>query len=301
MTSTINCSADEERGSLHPVCAERSQFAGDCISTVIAPTASWRFVDLRELWKYRELLYFLTWRDLKVRYKQTALGAGWAILQPLIAMVVFTVFFGRFGGMAERVNGPYTVFVLSALLPWTFFANTVTQGALSLLANGQMVSKVYFPRLLVPFSAACGNLVDLVVALLASFGILLYQGFAPRPGFLALPFLIADAIVAAIGVATLLAALVVEYRDFRQVIPFVMQIWMFVSPVIFPMDVIPQKWRTLYALNPIVGVISGFRSALMGQAFCWFEITVSLLSAVAILLVALVYFSRVERRLADII
>jgi lipopolysaccharide transport system permease protein len=247
------------------------------------------------------LLYFLTWRDLKVRYKQTVLGAGWAILQPLAAMVVFTVFFGRFGGMAHKVQGPYTIFVLSALLPWTFFANSVTQGAQSLLANGQMVTKVYFPRLLVPFSAVCGNLVDLGVALLASVGFVLYYGCWGWSGVVALPLFTLAATVTALGVATILAALVVAYRDFRHVVPFLVQIGVFVSPVAFPLDVIPQKWRMAYALNPMVGVISGFRSALLGQAFSWREITVSLLSATVLLLAGLVYFRSVERRLTDII
>jgi lipopolysaccharide transport system permease protein len=275
--------------------------AGESVVTVILPPAGWRFVDLRELWKYRELLYFLTWRDLKVRYKQTALGAGWAILQPLAAMVVFTVFFGRFGGMAQKVDGPYTIFVLSALLPWTFFANSVAQGAQSLLTNGHMVTKIYFPRLLVPFSAVCGNLVDLGVALLASLGFLVYYGCASWTGMFALPLFVLAAAISATGTATLLAALVVAYRDFRHVVPFLVQIGVFISPVAFPLSVIPQKWRIVYALNPVVGVISGFRSAMTGQEFPWVEILVSSLSALVVLFVGLVYFRSVERQLADII
>ena len=269
--------------------------------TVIEPTSGWRLMNVRELWKYRELLYFLTWRDVKVRYKQTVLGAAWAIIQPVMTMVVFSIFFGKFGGMDKHVEGAYQVFIYAALLPWTFFANSVSQSGQSLISSSNLVSKVYFPRLFIPLSAVGGGLVDFAISLGVMFCLMVGYGVSFSARLLLLPLFTLGTILAAVGVGALLSALVVAYRDFRYVIQFLVQLWMFASPVAYPLDVVPERWRLLYSLNPMVGMISGFRSSILGEPWSPGCLTVSALSTLLLLAAGTMYFRRVERRFADII
>ncbi len=271
--------------------------------TIIRPSTGWVAVNLAQLWSYRELLYFLVWRDVKVRYKQTVLGAAWAILQPAMTMVVFTVFFGRLGGMADRLPAdlPYSVFVYASLLAWTLFSAIVSQASLSMVLSGNMISKIYFPRLLVPLSTAGTALVDFVLSLGLMAVLMAVNSVLPTWNLLLLPLFVAGTVMAAIGVGTLSCALVVAYRDFRYVVPFVVQLWMFASPVPYPLSVIPPEWRPLYSVNPVVGMISGFSSCLLGQPFEWGCIGISFVSTLIVLAVGLFYFRQVERRFADII
>ena len=272
------------------------------VITIIEPRSGWRAINFRELWRYRDLLYFLAWRDVKVRYKQTVLGAAWAVLQPFMTMVVFSVFFGRLGGMDAKVpDVAYELFVYAGILPWTFFAAAVTQSSQSLLANSNLISKVFFPRLIVPCSSIGAGLVDFAV----SFGVMLVlmavYGIGLSVNLAMIPCLVVGTVIAALGVGTLLAALTVEYRDFRYVVPFLVQLWMFASPVAYPLEVIPPDWRLVYSLNPMAGLISGFRSAFLGQPFHWDCLAVSMLVAFASSAFGAAYFRRVERRFADIV
>jgi lipopolysaccharide transport system permease protein len=267
----------------------------------IEPPGSWQTVNLAELWRYRELLFFFVWRDIKVRYKQTVLGALWAIIQPLAATALFTVFFGRLGGMAKQVAAPYPLFIYVGLQPWTFFANGVTMAANSVVGSGNMISKVYFPRLIIPAAAIASGLLDFVIAFAFMLVLMAIYGVYPALPFLTVPLFTLGIVVCAAGTGILLAALIVTYRDFRYVITFMVQLWMFATPVLYPLERIPAKWRLLYAANPMVGMIGGFRAAVLGGPFPQGEILVSTLSAVVILVVALQYFAQVERRFADII
>jgi lipopolysaccharide transport system permease protein len=267
----------------------------------IEPPGSWQTVNLAELWRYRELLFFFVWRDIKVRYKQTVLGAAWAILQPLAATGLFTVFFGRLGGMSKQVTGPYALFIYVGLQPWTFFANGVTTAANSVVGSGNMISKVYFPRLIIPAAAIASGLLDFAIAFAFMLVLMAVYGVYPGLPFLTLPLFTAGIIVSAAGTGILLAALIVTYRDFRYVVAFLVQLWMFATPVLYPLDVIPARWRLLYATNPMVGMISGFRAAVLGGPFPLDAILVSATSALVIFVVALQYFTQVERRFADII
>jgi lipopolysaccharide transport system permease protein len=268
---------------------------------VIRPTRGWRSVDLRELWAHRELLYFLAWRDIKVRYKQTVLGAAWAIIQPVTTMLVFTLFFGKLGGLQKQTSVAYPIFVYAALLPWQFFATSVSQSGQSLIAGAHLISKVYFPRLLIPFATLGAPLVDMAISSCVMALLMIWYGVPLTLSALALPLFLLGTIVAVVGVGTLLAALAVAYRDFRHVVPFLVQIWMFSSPVLYPFERVPERWRLAYALNPMAGLISGYRSALLGEEFHWAAIGVSLGVAVALFFVGTVYFVRVERRFADIV
>ncbi|MSR59769.1 MAG: ABC transporter permease [Planctomycetaceae bacterium] len=267
---------------------------------VIRPTAGWRSINFGELWRSRELLFFLIWRDVKVRYKQTVFGAGWAIFQPVMTTIVFNVVFGKFGKMAESVELPYPVFLYAALLPWTFFAGAVSQGGISLIQSRQMISKIYFPRLLIPFSAVGGQSVDFAISFLVMVGMMVWFGVAPSLNLLLLPVLVVGTIVAALGASTLLASLSITYRDFRYVIPFMIQLWMFACPVPYDISRVPQEWLLLYALNPMAGMVDGFRSALLGQPFHWSVLGVSFASTGILFIAGLAYFRRVERRFADI-
>jgi lipopolysaccharide transport system permease protein len=246
-------------------------------------------------------LYFLVWRDIKVRYKQTVLGALWAILQPLATMVIFAVFFGRLGGLSQHVDGAYSVFVYAALLPWTFLANSVTQAGNSVVGSGNLISKVYFPRLLIPLAAVIGGLVDFVIAFAVMLALMAANGVAVTWHVVALPVFVIGTIATAIGVGTLLAALVVAYRDFRYVTSFLVQLWMFASPVVYPLSVIPDQFQLAYALNPMVGMIDGFRAAVLGEPFHTGPILVSYAAAVLLLALGIQYFVQVQRRFADII
>jgi len=269
--------------------------------TVIQPGTGWQGFGVAELWSYRELLYFLVWRDVKVRYKQTVLGVAWAVIQPLFTMLIFTVVFGTIGGLDRRVQAPYPVFAYAGILLWAFFSGAVTQSAQSLIASSHLISKVYFPRLIIPIAAVGGELVDLGISCLMMFGLVLGHGLPLTTRALLLPLFIGASLLAALGVGTLLSALTVAYRDFRYVTGFLIQTWMFVSPVAYPLEVIPPRWQLVYALNPMVGPISGCRSALLGEAFQWGPIAVSAAAAFLLFLLGTAYFRRVERRFADIV
>ncbi|MFQ3580715.1 MAG: ABC transporter permease [Chloracidobacterium sp.] len=265
----------------------------------IAPSRGWTAIKLGELWAYRELLYFLIWRDVKVRYKQTVLGAAWAILQPLFTMVVFSVFFGRLAGIPSE-GVPYPLFALAALIPWTFFANALGQSSNSLVNSAHLIAKVYFPRLVIPLASVLGGLVDLAIACLILVPMLLYYGIMPGWQVIWLPGLVGLATVTALGVGLWASALNVEYRDVRHVIPFLTQIWMFSTPVVYPSSLVPDRWRLLYHLNPMSGVVDGFRWALLGTgAPPGLPLLVSGAAALGLLLTGAFYFRRMEKTFAD--
>jgi len=267
---------------------------------VIEPRSGWVAIGWRELWEYRELLGFLVWRDIKVRYKQTVLGASWAVLQPLATMGVFTLLFGRLAKMPSD-GLPYPLFAFAALLPWTFFANAVSTSASSLVGNTQLIGKVYFPRLLIALSSIGTGLVDLAVALAVMFGMVMFYGVGVTWHIAVLPGLLLITVLAAAGVGSALAALCALYRDVRYVVPFLLQLWMFASPVIYPLSLIPAEWRWLFYLNPLVGVIDGFRSSMLGLPFAWTPILWSCGVSVTSAWLGLSYFRRIERRVADLI
>jgi lipopolysaccharide transport system permease protein len=271
------------------------------VITVIEPTHGWRTVDLRALWRYRELLYFLAWRDVKVRYKQTALGAAWALLQPLGAMAIFTLFFGRL--LSIPSDGiPYPVFAYAALLPWTYFANATTNASSSLVANANLISKVYFPRLVVPIAGVLPGLVDLAIGLVLMVGLMALFGIAPTLALLLVPVFVLLALATAVGVGVWLSALDVQYRDVRYAVPFAMQVWMFATPVVYPASIVPPQYQALYGLNPMAGVVTGFRWALLGGAPPSPQLLlVSAIGSLVLLGTGLLYFRRVERRFADVV
>ena len=255
---------------------------------------------LKELWAYRELLYFLTWRDVKVRYKQTALGAAWAILQPLFMMVIFTIFFGRIAGVATGTV-PYALFALAGLVPWTFFSNSVTASSNSLVGSANLITKVYFPRLIVPAAAMLAGLVDFLLAFVLLIVLMIYYRMAPTTNLLFLPGLVLMTAVFSLGVGTWMSALNVKYRDVRFALPFLIQLWLFVSSVILPSSSIPQKYRWLLWFNPMSGIIEGYRSSLFGLPFDWTSIVIAAVLSVVVLAFAIYSFNRVERSFADII
>jgi lipopolysaccharide transport system permease protein len=255
---------------------------------------------LREVWEQRELLAFLTWRDVRVRYKQTALGAAWAVLQPALTMLVFSVFFGRLAGVPSD-GVPYPVFAYCGLLPWQLFAFALNGAAQSLTANERLVTKVYFPRLVLPLSAVLAGLVDFVVAFALLVPLMLFYGVRPGPAIVLLPACIALAVATAIAVGLGLCALNVRFRDVRYALPFLTQFWMFATPIAYPGSLVPERWRAWLGLNPMAGVVEGFRYALLGTPapgpLVWVSAGVVLLA----LLASLLYFLRVERAFADII
>lgn len=268
--------------------------------TVIRPSRGWRSLDLKELWAYRELLWVLTERDIKVRYKQTALGAAWALIQPVMLMVVFSIFFGRLAGMPSD-GLPYPIFAYTALLPWTFFANSLSSSAGSVVGSAHLVSKVYFPRLIIPLASIGSWLLDFLIATLVLFGLMAYYGIGLSENLLMVPLLLLAIVFAALGAGTLLAALTVAYRDFRYVIPFLLQFWMFATPVLYPSSLVPEAWRWVLNLNPMAGLIEGFRSAFLGRPFDLGALGVSLGVATVMFVIGIAYFEKVERRFADII
>ena len=267
----------------------------------IEPAGSWQGLALTELWRYRELLYFFVWRDIKVRYKQTVLGALWAILQPVATTVLFTVFFGRLGGMSKQVSGSYSLFVYVGLSLWTFYANAVSLAANSLVGSSHLISKVYFPRLLIPIAAILSGLLDFAIAFAFLLVLMAVYHVAPSPQILLLPLFVLGTIVVAAAAGTLFSALIVSYRDFRYVITFVVQIWLFATPVLYALDIIPPQWRLLYGLNPMVGMIVGFRSSILGGPMPGALIAAAFAGAAVLLAFALRYFTTVERRFADVI
>jgi len=258
-------------------------------------------LDLAELWDYRELLFFFVWRDVKVRYKQTVLGAAWAIIQPLITTFAFTILFGRFGGMAKQVPGPYALYVFVGMLPWTFFSNAVGAASNSLIGSSHLISKVYFPRIIVPVAAIAVGLADFAVSFAVMLLMMAFYGVPPTWSILLLPLFLLGTIVAAAGAGVLFAALIVTYRDVRYIMSFVMQLWLFATPVLYNLEIIPQKWHTLYALNPMAGMIAGFRTSVLGGPFPQRVILISTLSAAVLFAGGVRYFLQVERRFADVI
>ena len=270
--------------------------------TIIEARPGWKFIDLKEMWRYRELLYFLVWRDVKVRYKQTVLGALWAILQPLATMVVFSLFFGR---LAKLPTGevPYPLFVFAGLLPWTFFSNAVTAAGGSVVGDQNLVTKVYFPRLFIPLGTVGAGLVDFAIAMCVLVGLMLWYGVVPGIGMLAMPFLTVALLAAALGVGVLLSALTVAYRDFRHVVPFMVQLWMFATPCIYMRteSFLSPRWNAVLPLNPVFGIIKNFRSAALNEPFDWYSLSISIAVAIMFLVVGSLYFRRVERSFADII
>jgi len=255
---------------------------------------------LAELWRYRELLYFLTLRDVKLRYKQTLLGAAWAILQPLCAMLLFTLVFSRLARLPSD-NIPYPLFAYAGLVPWTFFSNAITNAANSLVGSTSLVTKVYFPRLIIPAAPVLAGLVDLGIALLLLVPLLIYYRITLTWQLLFLPVFICLATLLAFGVGMLLAALNVKYRDIRYALPFLVQLWLFASPVIYPLSITPPKWKWVFTLNPMTGIIEGTRSSLFGLPFDWTAIGVSLVVALFVIALAAYFFRRVEDGFADVI
>jgi ABC-type polysaccharide/polyol phosphate export systems, permease component len=268
---------------------------------ILTPPHGWRLRRCFDLWTFRELVYFLAWRDVKVRYKQTVLGAAWAVLQPLMTMVVFTVFFGRLGRMEQFSNLPYPVIVFSALLPWQFFSQAVVQSGQSLVGSANLISKVYFPRLAIPLAVVGGTLVDFGISFVVMFALMLFYGVAPGWGLLLLPVLVALTLLAVLGVGSLLSSLTVAYRDFRYVAPFLIQLWFFACPVAYPLQIVPEAYRQLYAINPMAGIIEGYRSALLGQPIAWDLLAISGAASLCVFAIGIAYFLRVERRFADIV
>jgi lipopolysaccharide transport system permease protein len=270
--------------------------------TRIRPASGWTSLRLEELWEYRELLGFLTWRDVKVRYKQTALGVAWAFLQPLTTMVLFSIFFGRLAKVPSD-GIPYALFSYAALVPWIFFANGLTQASSSVLANTRLITKVFFPRMVIPIAAVLAGTVDLVIMFGSLLGLEAYFGFRPAAiGLVFLPILIAVALATALGAGFWFSALNVKYRDVQYALPFLMQCWMFATPIAYPSSLLPEPWRTVYALNPMVGVIEGFRWALLSRGPAPFVILlISTGVSAALLISGAFYFRRVERGFADII
>ncbi len=269
-------------------------------TVIIEPSGPWPRIDLRELWAYRNLFLFLVWRDIKVRYAQTVLGAGWAILQPMLAMVVFTVIFGNFAKIPSD-GVPYPVFSLAALVPWIYFSTALTTASNSLIANPNLITKVYLPRLVIPLAPVLAGLVDFAIALVILFAMMLAFGIVPSSGVAVLPILVLIMMMAAAGIGCLLAALNVQYRDVKHIVPFLVQVLMFASPIVYPMSLVPEAYRVAYALNPMAGVIEGFRSVLLGtNSISWSLLSVSAVSSVVFLTIGALYFRRMERVFADV-
>jgi lipopolysaccharide transport system permease protein len=268
--------------------------------TVITPPKKWVPIDLHELWNYRELIYSFTWRDVKIRYKQTALGFLWAIIQPLFMMIIFTIFFGGLAKIPSE-GVPYPLFVLAALLPWTLFAEGLTRSTASMVTNSSIMTKVYFPRLVMPISGILSPLVDFVVSFSILIIMMAYFGYMPTINVIFLPLFILLALATSLGVGLWLSALNVLYRDFQYTVPFIIQLWMFASPVVYSSTLIPEQFRFLYGLNPMAGVIEGFRWALLGTTPPGGMILVSTGVVVFLLVGGLFYFKRMEQYFADVV
>jgi len=267
----------------------------------IQPSRGWISLKLRELWEYNELLYFLTWRDIKVRYKQTVLGGAWAIIQPFFTMVIFSLFFGRLAKIPSD-GIPYPIFSFAALVPWTFFANGLTQSSNSLVGSANLIKKVYFPRLVVPISSVISGGIDFLIAFVVLLVMMFYYGILPTSNIIYLPSLILLAFVTSLGVGLWLSAMNVQFRDVRYAVPFLVQAWMFASPIAYPSSLLSEPWRTIYALNPMVGVVEGFRWALLGTKTAPGPIiAVSSLAAIVILISGAFYFRRMEKTFADVV
>jgi lipopolysaccharide transport system permease protein len=269
--------------------------------TIISPSQGWVPLNLGEVRAYHELLYFLVWRNIKIRYKQTVLGGAWAIIQPFLTMVVFSIFFGRLAGIPSD-GVPYPIFAYTALVPWTFFANALSQASNSLLEQERLITKIYFPRLLLPLAAVLSGLLDFAISFLILIGMIVWYGLTPTPSILLVPFFVLMATLTAFGGGLWLSALNVQYRDVRYVIPFLVQFWLFVSPIAYPSSLVPEPWRVFYGLNPMAGVVEGFRWALLGNTpIPMVLLGVSSFVVLAVLVGGLYYFRRMEENFADVI
>jgi lipopolysaccharide transport system permease protein len=267
----------------------------------IEPSRGWVSLRLRDLWEHRELLYFLVWRDVKVRYKQTVIGAAWAILQPLLTMMMFTVIFGHLAKIPSE-SLPYPIFAYTALLAWTYFSSAMNRSANSLLGDANLIEKVYFPRLIIPLAGVAAPLVDFFFGFLALVGMMLWYGITPTWSVLTLPLFLLLALLTALAVGLWLSPLNVRYRDVGYTIPFLIQIWMYASPVVYPVSLVPERWRLLYSLNPMVGVIEGFRWALLGKATAATgAMGVSALAVLMLVWGGAAFFKRAERTFADVV
>ncbi|MBM3129920.1 MAG: ABC transporter permease [Chloroflexi bacterium] len=268
---------------------------------VIEPTRGLASLKLRELWEYRELLYFLVWRDVKVRYKQTALGVAWVVLQPLVATLIFTVVFGN---LARIPSGdlPYPLFAFSALLPWQYFAGALTRSGTSLVNSAHLITKIYFPRLIIPLAGILNGLIDFGISFLVLIVLMLYYGVVPGWAIVTLPLFLLMAIATALGVSLWLSALGVQYRDVNQLLPFLVQVWMYATPVVYPATLFPERWRPLLGLNPMAGVVEGFRWALTGSGDAPGPMLLISIAVVLVLLVSgLIFFRNTERTFADVV
>jgi len=269
----------------------------------IEPSRGWGSLELRNLWEYRELFYFLVWREVKVRYKQTVIGAAWAMIQPLMTMIIFTVVFSHFVRVPSD-GIPYPIFAYTGLLPWTYFSSAINRTGNSLLADANLIRKVYFPRLILPLSAVTAPAVDFLFSLAVLAGMMMWFRIAPTWGVLALPFLLLLALLTALAVGLWLSPLNAQYRDVTHIIPFLVQVWMYACPVIYPVSLVPEKWRVLYSLNPMVGVIEGFRWALLGKENSAIGLTAMAVSALVVVMLlcgGVNFFKRMERSFADIV
>jgi lipopolysaccharide transport system permease protein len=282
-----------------PIGEAKPAIIGDLVR--IRPSSGWCSLNLAELWRYRELLWFLATRDIKLRYKQTVLGVAWAVIQPLFTMIVFSIFFGQLGGIPSE-GIPYPLFALCALLPWQLFAYALTQSSNSVVSEQRLITKVYFPRLIVPISSVLSGLMDFGVAFLLLLAMMAWYRVTPGWAVLTVPLFVLLAVAAALAVGLWLAALNVQYRDFRYTIPFLTQFWMFASPVAYPSSLVPRAWRSLYGLNPMAGVIEGFRWALVNKEDpSWGLLAVSAAAVVVLLTGGLFYFRRTEKTFADVV
>ncbi len=268
---------------------------------ILKPTQGWGSLNLGEIWLYRELVYFLTWRDLKVRYKQTALGAGWAILQPVLSMVVFSIFFGGLLNVSSE-GVPYPIFSYAALLPWGVFAKALNDTGRSLVSNRAMLTKIYFPRMVIPLASTLSGLVDFLIAFLVMLGLMLYYQISPTANVWTLPLFLLLAVVTALGVGLWLSSMNVLYRDIGYMIPYITQLWFYVTPIVYPASEVPEQWQFIYALNPMVGVVEGFRWALLNTADAPSPlILVSAFIALVIFITGMFYFRRMEKTFADMV
>ncbi len=267
---------------------------------IIEPTRGWLSLKLRDLWQYRELLYFLSWRDVKVRYKQTVIGFLWAIIQPFLKMVVFSIIFGTLAKM-DSEGFPYPIFLYAGLLPWQFFASSVSRSGESVVASANLIRKVYFPRLIIPIASVGACLVDFAISFIVLIILMFYYNITPTVStFMVLPLVLATTFTA-LGVGMFISALNVAYRDFRHIVPFFVQIWMFLTPVVYPIRVIPENWRWLILLNPMSGIVNAYRSAILGKSFEWGSLGISMAIAAVIFFCGLMYFRKTERYFADIV
>ena len=274
----------------------------DIDTIILRPQTGWKPIDLIDLWRYRELIYFMTWRDLKVRYKQTLLGASWAILRPFLTMVVFSIFFGRLAKVPSD-GIPYPIFAYTALLPWEMFATALNVASRSLVQNSNMITKIYFPRVILPLSSVLGGVVDFGVAFLVLLGMMVYYGFKPTGAVWSLPLFILLALISSLGIGLWLSAMNVKYRDIGYVTPFLVQFWMYITPIAYPASLVPEKWKLIYALNPMTGVVEGFRWALLGSASSapGPMMIVSTSISLVLLITGMFYFRRMEREFADMV